>query len=157
MIPRTFAYILGGSFQAGGAFADRTLELALREGTASNTGRAHGLQMLVRFLAGDLAGVEERFAAGLRFFDDPDFVELPLGALLTFGHASWTAWPLGRANVAREREARVLAAGTTSPYGRAWSAWFAAALRLRLRDHEQAEDLTSRALKLAEQHQFRYL
>jgi class 3 adenylate cyclase/tetratricopeptide (TPR) repeat protein len=157
MIPRAFAYTLGGNFQAGGAFADRTLELAVREGTYANIGRAHGLQMLVRFLVGDLAGVEERFTAGLRFFEDPDFLRLPLGALLAFGHASWNAWTLGRADVAREREARVIAAGGKNPYGKAWSAWFAAALRLRLRDYEQAEGLTARALELAKQHQFTYL
>ena len=157
MIPRAFAYTLGGSFRAGGAFADRALELALREGTSANIGRAHGLQMLVRFMVGDLAGVEERFIAGLKFFEDPDFLGLPLGALLAFGHASWNAWTLGRADVAREREARLIAAGKTNPYGRAWSAWFAAALRLRLREYEQVEELTVQALKLAEQHQFTYL
>jgi len=157
MIPRAFGYTLGGNFQAGGVFADRALELALREGSSGNIGRAYGLQMLVRFLVGDLAGVEERFMAGLKFFEDPDFLRLPLGALLAFGHASWNAWTLGRADMAREREARVMAAGITSPYGRAWSAWFAAALRLRLREYEQAEGLTAQALELAEQHQFTYL
>jgi tetratricopeptide (TPR) repeat protein len=157
MIPRAFAYTLGGNFQAGGTFADRALELALREGTSGNIGRAHGLQMLVRFLIGDLAGVEERFMVGLKFFEDPDFLGLPLGALLAFGHASWNAWTLGRADVARQREARVIAAGNTSPYGRAWSAWFAAALRLRLCEYEQAEGLTAQALELAQQHQLTYL
>jgi tetratricopeptide (TPR) repeat protein len=157
MIPRAFAYTLGGNFQAGAAFADRVLELALREGTAGNIGRAHGLQMVVRFLVGDLTGAEERFMAGLKFFEDPDFMRLPLGPMVAFGHASWNAWTLGRANVAREREARVMTAGNTNPYGRAWSAWFSAALRLRLREYEQAEVLAAQVMELAERDQFTYL
>jgi hypothetical protein len=72
MIPRANAYILSGNHQAGAAFADRALELALREGTAANIGRAHGLQMEARFsLLGDLAGAEERFVAGLKFSNTP--------------------------------------------------------------------------------------
>jgi class 3 adenylate cyclase/tetratricopeptide (TPR) repeat protein len=157
MIPRAMAYTLGGNFQAGNALADRVLELAVREGTSGNIGRAHGLQALVRFLVGDLAGAEERFMAGLKFFEDPDFMQLPLGPMVVFGHASWNAWTLGRADVAREREARLLAAGNTNPYGRAWSAWFAAALRLRLREYERAEALAAQVMEAAEQDQFTYL
>jgi len=157
MIPRALAYTLSGNFQAGAAFADRVLELALREGSTGNIGRAHGLQILVRFLVGDLAGAEERFVAGLKFFENPDFMRLPLGPMVVFGHASWNAWTLGRADVSRERDARLLAAGKTNPYGRAWSAWFAAVLRLRLREYEQAEALAAQVMELAEQEQFTYL
>jgi class 3 adenylate cyclase/tetratricopeptide (TPR) repeat protein len=151
MIPRAQTYIVSGNFQAGAAFADRALELALREGTAANIGRAYGLQIQVRFSVGDLAGAEECFMAGLRFFDDPDFVRLPLGPMQVFGIASWNAWTLGRADVAREREARLIPAGNTSQYARAWSAYYAAGLRHVLREYEQADALAAQALDLAEQ------
>jgi tetratricopeptide (TPR) repeat protein len=152
MIPRTVAYIASGNLQAGAAFADRVLELALREGTAANIGRAYGQQMGVRFWAGDLAGAEERFMAGLKFFQDPDFVRLPLGHGVILGHASWNAWTLGRADVAREREARLMALGNTSQYVRAWWAgWYAPRLRLSLREYEQTEALAARGLELAEE------
>jgi hypothetical protein len=95
MIQRAFTYIVSGNSQAGAAFADRALELALREGTAANIGRAYGLQIQVRSSVGDLAGAEECFMAGLKFFDDPDFVRLPLGPMQVFGLASWNAWTLG--------------------------------------------------------------
>jgi class 3 adenylate cyclase/tetratricopeptide (TPR) repeat protein len=157
MIRRATAYIIGGDFQAAAAFADRALELALREGTAANIGLAYGMQITVRYSVGDLAGAEERFMAGLKFFDDPDFAQLPLGPVMVFGFASWNAWTLGQAVVACAREARVMAAGNTSPYLRAWSAYYAAGLRLRLREYEQAEALAAQALKLAEQLQLAHL
>jgi len=157
MIPRTTAFTASGNLQAAAALADRALELALREGTAANIGRAYGQQMGVRFSVGDLAGAEECFIAGLKFFEDPDLVRLPLGPTVAFGHASWNEWTLGRADVAREREARLMALGKMSQYGRPWSAWWAASLRLRLRDYERAEALATQALELAEQLQFTFL
>jgi hypothetical protein len=155
MIPQAVAYTLSGNFQAGAAFADRVLELALREGTAANIGRAHGVQIHARFFGGDLAGAEERFMAGLKFFEDPDFARLD--PTLVFGIGSWNAWTLGRADVAREREARLMAAGKMSQYVRAWSPYFAASLWLRLREYEQVEALAAQALELAEQLQLTYL
>jgi hypothetical protein len=113
MVPRVTAYINSGDLQAGAAFADRALGLALREGTAANIGRVHALQIQVRFSMGDLAGAEERFMAGHKFFGDPEFVRLPAGPMLVFGFGSWNAWTLGRADVAREREARLMAVGNT--------------------------------------------
>jgi len=157
MIPRTQTYISSGNPQAGPAFADRVLELALREGTAANIGHAHGLQILARFCMGDLVGAEERFMAGLKFFEDPDLARLPMGPTTVFGFGSLNAWTLGRADVAREREARLMALGNTSQYVKAWSAFWAAVLRLRLREYEQAEALAAQALERAEQLQLTQL
>jgi tetratricopeptide (TPR) repeat protein len=157
MIPRATAYINSADLQASAAFADRVLELALREGTAANIGRAHGPQIQARYFLADLAGAEERFMAGLKFFEDPVFARLPLGPMLVFGRASWVAWTLGRADVARERETRLMAAGKPSQYLRAWSGWFASFLWLGLPEYEQAEALAARALQLAEQLQIPHL
>jgi tetratricopeptide (TPR) repeat protein len=45
----------------------------------------------------------------------------------------------------------------TRQYGRAWSAIYAAGLRLRLREYEQAEEFAAQTLELAEQLQLTYL
>ena len=157
MIPRANGHINSGELRAGAALADRVLELALHEGTAANIGRAHGLQIQARFSMGDLAGAEERFRAGLKFFEDPDFVRLPAGPMLTFGFGSWNAWTLGQANIARQREVRLMTAGDTSGYGRAFSAFYAAGLRLRLREYDQSEVLAAQAMELAEDLQLPFL
>jgi len=156
-LSRAAAYTVAGNFQAGVALAHRGLELALREATRINVGRAHVLQIHTRFYVGDLAAVEQHFMAGLEFFEDPDLMRLPVGAVLAFGLASWSAWTLGRADVARQRAARAMAVGRGNPYGRAWSPIYAAVLRLRLREFEQAEALATQVLELSEQHQFPYL
>jgi tetratricopeptide (TPR) repeat protein len=77
-----------------------------------------------------------------------------MGGITPFGVASVNAWMLGRADLAREREARMMALATTNPYAAAWKANFAAQLRACLREYEQAENLATRALALCEQHQF---
>src|SRR5262249_21654052 len=75
---RGAAYSIAGNLQAAIAFADRALELALREGSPVSRGRAHALRILTRFYVGDLAGVEEHFLAGLKFFEGPKVIPLPV-------------------------------------------------------------------------------
>jgi len=156
MISQGFTYAASGNFQAAPALADRALELALREGSPVSIGLAHTLQIYTRYFPGDLAGVEKHFVAGLRFFDDADLMRLPVNGVTAFGVASWNAWTLGRADVAREREARMMAL-KTNRYGTAAKAFFAASLRTRLREYEQAEALAVQALELCEQHQFPWI
>ena len=48
----------------------------------------------------------------------------------------------------------MMAVENTSPYAKAWKAYYAAVLRARLREYEQAEALAAQALELSEQHQF---
>jgi hypothetical protein len=55
---------------------------------------------------------------------------------------------LGRADVAREREAQMMAAANTDPYHIAWSEWYAAVLRGRMGEYEKAEALAAQALEL---------
>jgi tetratricopeptide (TPR) repeat protein len=152
---RAAAAFGAGDLRAAGMLADQALELALREGDAGRLAFVRGLQIFTRHASGDLAGVEEHFAAGLKFFDDPNLWLLPGLAVSAFAFASFNAWMLGRSDVARERMARSIAAGNgNSPYNLAFSTSLAAQLRVYLREYEQAEPLAARAIELSEQHKF---
>ncbi len=144
-----------GDLPRAGAAADQALELALREGSPTAIGMAHAFQTIVRYNRGDLAGAEQHYTAGLKFFDDPVYRRVPGAALWTFGVASYNAWMLGRAEVARERMARMLAAvKPENPHDLAISALCSAALRSFLGEHKEAEPLAARALELSEKNQF---
>ena len=160
MISQAGAYNVAGNFQAGAQLADRVLELALREGSPVSVGRAHAFQINTRFYVGDLAGIEKHFMAGLKFFEDPDLVRLFMSGRLAFGMGSWNAWLLGRADVAREREARMMAAANTKPAdvaNMAWSEFYAAQFRTLVSEYEKAEALAAHSLELCEHHQFTWL
>jgi len=147
--------LVSGELPACSALADQALDLAVREGSPARLGTAHLLQLQTRSYCGDLAGAEEHFTAGLPFFDDPGFRQLPAGAVFAFADASWNAWHLGRADVARERMAQAMAAADpNNPYDLAWSEVNAAILRVWLREYEQAEALAALALARSEKHQF---
>jgi len=116
---------------------------------------AHAFQTVTRYNRGDLVGAEEHYAVWLGFSDDPVFRQVPGAALWTFGQASFNAWMLGRADVARERMARMMVfANENDPYDLAISGICDAALRSYLREYEQAEVLAARALELSEKNQF---
>jgi tetratricopeptide (TPR) repeat protein len=155
IIRRGFTAYFSGDLPAAGALADQALELALRKGSPARVGMAHAFQLITRHSRGDLAGAEEHCTAGLKFFDDPGFSQVPGATIGTFAIASWNAWMLGRADVAREREAQMMAAANgNNPYEVAWSGYYAAALRILTREHEKAEALATRALELSEKNQF---
>jgi class 3 adenylate cyclase/tetratricopeptide (TPR) repeat protein len=155
LISQALSFLTAGNFSAAIALADPALELALREGSPVRIARAHSFQLTVRYYVGDFAGVEKHFTAGLKFFEAPAVMRLGETTVLALAVGSWNAWILGRADVAREREARMTAAGNTNPYVMALSALYAAILRgLLLREYEQAEALAAQALDLSEQHQF---
>jgi class 3 adenylate cyclase/tetratricopeptide (TPR) repeat protein len=147
-----------GDVSAEVALADQALELAVREGSATSLASAHTAQILTRYLLGDLSGVEKHFEAGLSLFDDPDYRRSPGAFTGTFGYAAMNAWRLGRADVARERIARMMATiDTNIPYDLAFATTFAAQVRIYLREYEQAEILAARALDVAEKHQFPFV
>jgi hypothetical protein len=102
-------------------FADQAPGLAVRN-NPTNLGLAYALQVIARFARGDLAGAEEHFARGLEFFEDGTMWPLPpLLRLTLLGLASLNAWALGRADLARERLARMMAAAKqNNPVGVAW-------------------------------------
>jgi class 3 adenylate cyclase/tetratricopeptide (TPR) repeat protein len=155
MISRGGTMVFSGALVAASALADRALELALREGSPMSLGRVHTLQLYTRHLRGDLAGAEKHFTAGLKLFYDPGLRGgVPLGSLTAFGIASWNAWILGRADVAREREVQMMAVADTNPWGIFLSRYCAGRLRAYIGEYEKAEALAARALELSEQHQF---
>ena len=156
MVGRSTIAFVSGDLPTARALADQALELAIREGGPTSLGLAHCLQIVTRYLHGDLAGSEEHFSTWLGFVDDPGLRQIsgrPLEA--GFAHASRNAWTLGRADVARERMAEMMAAvNANNPYGVAFSVYCAAYLRIYLREYEQAEALAARALEMSEKHQF---
>jgi tetratricopeptide (TPR) repeat protein len=143
-----------GDFAAADALADQAFELALREGSPYCLSIAHGILLLTRVRQGDLAGVEQHFTAFLKFFDGPGIPRNP-GSLAPFACAAINAWMMGHADVAREREARMMAvANATSPWESAGVAIYRSDLRLCLREYERAEVFAAQALELCEKNQF---
>jgi hypothetical protein len=106
VISRWNIAVVSGDFPAASALADQALDLAVREGSPARLAMAHEAQLETRYYRGDLTGVEEHFTTGLAFFDAPGFRQFPGYAVYAFGFASWNAWLLGRADVARDRMAR---------------------------------------------------
>jgi tetratricopeptide (TPR) repeat protein len=147
------AYV-AGDYGSAAALTDQLLELAERDGDPTNLGPAYQLQVSVRFARGDLPGTEEHFARGLKFFEDAAIWPLPVFRLEAFGVASLNAWALGRADLARERQACMMgAANRDDPAEVAWSGCLGALSFLVLRESERAETLAAGALEVSEKHQ----
>src|SRR5260370_41766640 len=69
--------------------------------------------------------------------------------------AGWNPRISGRADVARERMAKMMAAvNRANPHDLPWSDGHAAVLHGLARENEQAETLAARALELCEKHKF---
>jgi class 3 adenylate cyclase/tetratricopeptide (TPR) repeat protein len=147
---------ISGDFRAAVTLADQALELALREGSPERFANVYTIQTAARLQLGDLAGVEKHFTTGLAFFDNPGFMHHPMrGFIVAFSSASFSAWLLGRADVARERMARLMAGvDQNNPYDLAFSGSAAARLSLQMREYEQAEALAARSVELSEKNQF---
>jgi len=152
---RWLAPFNSGNSVVAAALADRALGLALREGSPSNVAMAHATQTLTRYQRGDLVGAERHFIAGLKFFDNTDFRQVPGAALWTFAQASYNAWILGRSALARERMAKTKSvANVSNPFDVAVSTASEADLCLLMREYDKAEILAERALEVSEKHQF---
>jgi tetratricopeptide (TPR) repeat protein len=149
-----YAVFNAGDFETAATIADEALELAEREGNPTNLGLVYYLQVIVRAYRGDLAGAEEYFARGLKFFEDPTIWPLPAARLSPLALASANAWFLGRADLARERLARMMAAANqNSPADVAVSGCHGIPLYIVLGEYERAEMLGARTLELSEKHQ----
>ena len=154
---RSFHSCLAGELSNAAALADEALELALREGKPSLIGGLRTIQLIVHYYWGDLAGAENHFAAGLKFFDDSGFRQEDPGgrAISVFGWASLNAWMLGRADVARARLAKMrTVVRPTNPHDLPWSDILAARLLAAMRENETVEALAVQALELCEKHRF---
>ena len=114
--------------------------------------------MATLYFQGDLAGVEQHFTVGLKYFEHPTFRRSPGFTVSTFGFASLNAWTLGRADLARQRMAlTIAAANANNPFDVAFFENYAAELRANLREYKEAEASVARALELSEKHEFRSL
>jgi class 3 adenylate cyclase/tetratricopeptide (TPR) repeat protein len=147
---------ISGDWPAAVTLADEALQLALREGNPERLANANGLELISRVHRGDLAGAEKHFTAWLRFCDDPSYRQHPTrGFIPVFWSASRNAWLVGRADLARQRMALLMAGvDRSNPYDLAFSGCSAAALSFDMREYEQAAALAGRALELAEKNQF---
>jgi class 3 adenylate cyclase/tetratricopeptide (TPR) repeat protein len=144
---------MSGDLAAAGVLADRALAFALRDSSV-NLEIVHGINIATRYLRGDLLGAEEHFTKGQRFFKDSSS-RLPGNAATAFGVASWNAWTLGKADVARDRMAQMMAmTRTDNAYDVAFSRGFAAQLSAYMRDFNEAQVVAGQALELSEEHQF---
>ena len=155
VIARCLAALASGDSVVAAACADEALDLAQRSGRSTNLGFAYSVGIITSYQRGNLAGVEQQFEAGLPFFEDADFKKFPGAAITAFGGAGFNAWTLGRADVARERMARMMeAVKGNSPYDEALADYSTALFFVNLREYGKAEASASRALKLAKENQF---
>jgi class 3 adenylate cyclase/tetratricopeptide (TPR) repeat protein len=153
---RAFTAWISAELSTSMALADQALELRLREGNVTGIAYAFLQQLMTRFWLGDLDGAEKNFTTGLKFFDDPTFRKNSIGSLIAvFAYASLNAWALGRADVARERLAQMMAAANpNNPHDLVFAGHCAAVLKSFLLEYEQAEALALKAVELSEKHQF---
>jgi len=149
---------LMGDLSAAAGFAEEALTLAVRENNRVWIAVMRSMQVTVQYLRGDLAGAENCFASGQNFFEEAHFKEDPNGgAISTFAYASFNAWVLGRADIARKRLAKMRSlVNGANPHHVARADEFAAWLHAYMRDNETAGALAARALELAEKHRFPY-
>jgi class 3 adenylate cyclase/tetratricopeptide (TPR) repeat protein len=156
VVTRCFHANLAGDLSTAAALADQGLELARREGSPSLMAPLHTMQLITRYPLGDLAGAENHFTEVQKFIDDPVFRQSPGGYVPSvFGWASWNAWILGRADVARERIAKARAAvNPANPHDLPWSEVLSAFLYAHMRENETVEVLAAHSLDLCEKHGF---
>ena len=146
---------MAADLSTAAVLADEALTRAVRGGNPAAMATAHSFQLQVHY-RGALAGVENHFAAGLKFFEDTQFRAHPgVGGCGPFGWSMHNAWILGRADVARERLAMLRAAARpANPHDLQWVDHMASALHAFMREYETAETLAARALDLCEMHRF---
>jgi len=152
-LSRYLTALNSGDVRAAGVFADQGFELALREGNPARLGGAYAMEINAHYYRGDFVGAEEHFLAGLKYLvsDDPNFRRLVDAPVSAIAHASYCAWMLGLANVARERMGRAMAAADENNlYQLALSKYRGAILHVFLGEYRQAESLAERAVELSQ-------
>ena len=134
------------------ALADKALELARREGSPGSLLFAHSLQIQALWDRGELASIEEHFAAQMKIADEPGIRQNYSNVLMQdFGVGAICAWMLGRPDLARTRFAEMIAiTNANNPYELAVSQLFAAEIQYALREYEQAEAFATHAFELSE-------
>jgi class 3 adenylate cyclase/tetratricopeptide (TPR) repeat protein len=144
-----------GDFAAADTLADQAFELALREGSPACLSVAHHLFMITRAREGNLTGVEQHFTAWLEFFESGGVPQYPGGNVGPFASAAINAWMMGRADLAREREASMIAAADmTNPFESAVVVFNRSFLHLCMGEFQRAEAFSAEALELSEKNRF---
>jgi tetratricopeptide (TPR) repeat protein len=115
--------------------------------------------MQARWFRGDLAGIEEHFAAEMKIAKDPIIRQNYSYVLVQdFVVAAMSAWMLGRADLARQRFAEMIPlTNANNPYEMAASQFLAAEFQFLLREYEQAEAFARNALELSEKYRFAFV
>jgi tetratricopeptide (TPR) repeat protein len=132
---------------------DQTLDLATRHRNSMDLGTPYQVQSAIRYWLGDLKSAEEHFATALAISRDGRFEQPPLTTISNFGFGGMNAWILGHPDLARERQASMMAAAALcSPFDLANAEYFAARLELYLRDYERAAAFAMSALERAQKH-----
>jgi tetratricopeptide (TPR) repeat protein len=153
---RCFHAYIAGELPLAAALADQALELALREGDPSALATLYMMQVFIHHQRGDLAGSEQHYTTGLEFFKDSGFLQNPNGgAIAVFGQASFSTWMLGRADVARERVAKMMSlVNPANPHDQPWAEFFAAGLCSLMRTDEETAALARRVIEACEKYKF---
>jgi hypothetical protein len=150
MAARGFSAFFSGDHSGAIAIADRALALGLRQNGQSMLGGVHRLLLAARHWHGDLAVAEEHFATGIEHLENPR----PGSAVAAFAGAGSNAWMLGRADVAKERIVRMMAAANKSnAFEVSISEQYSAHIQGDMRECEEAAALARHALELSEKHQ----
>jgi class 3 adenylate cyclase/tetratricopeptide (TPR) repeat protein len=147
-----------GNLSAAAGLADKALDSAMRSDSTALVASAYGFEVIAQHHCGDLAGTERNFSAWSEVSNDAEYGQVLEAKIATFAIASRNAWMLGRADIARERQVKMMnAAIGGNPYRTAMSSCRAAQLLVLLRDYKQVVALAGRAFELAEKHQFPHL
>ena len=154
--------LLSGDLANGSRLAERALDLALREGSRNSLADVQITVLLKHYWSGDFAAAERDFVTASTLYADPSIrqrVRPPSWVpwIAVFAYGSWNAWTLGHADLARKRHAEMMAAvDASSPYSVAMSGYYAAHLRLFMREDAQTAALAEPALEFSLKHQFPY-
>ena len=166
--------LLSGDLANGSRLAERALDLALREGSRNSLADVQITVLLKHYWSGDFAAAERDFVTASTLYADPNIRQRvrpsPLNWIAVFAYGSWNAWTLGHADLARKRDAEMMAAVDASsgknvleggflgsrPYAVAMSGYYAAHLRLFMREDAQTAALAEPALEFSLKHQFPY-
>ncbi len=145
-----------GDLPAASALAAQVSDLAIREGSPAVLALARVGEVTTRYFRGDLCGAEDHFLAGAGLFETAG-ERFPTTVASGFGFGSHVAWMLGRADTARNRIRRAIAAATDlkSPFELAYAQYLAAMLHLFLREFADAKTSAEKSIAISDEYGIR--
>ena len=149
MIAKRDSLVELGDLSAATALADEALAIALSTGDQLVLKRARRGQLALSYFRGDLANLEEHFAAARNLFEQPD-----MDSMMALGYANMSAAFLGRAEVARQRLSQMRrAVNQNNQWEIAFTEMWTALFYALTREYARAAPFAERALDLSEQFQ----